>query len=227
MATPNRHKTPRSDERNVYKLFNTKKFGGYISRLRKKADMTQSELAEKLNLSRQAISKYEVGDSFPDISILILISNVFNIMLDELINSGEPTKGEVDIINSIAQKTDEPETINVSDIINLAPLLKPSILNRMAQGLGKQGIDISNIVTLAEYLSNDSVLKLLENATFDTINDEFLEKLIPFLDDTSKSIILEKVINGELGWHLIKTMLPYIEYMTQQIEAAVVEGVFI
>ncbi|HAN20970.1 MAG TPA: hypothetical protein DCP51_04745 [Clostridiales bacterium] len=189
--------------------------------------MTQSELAEKLNLSRQAISKYEVGDSFPDISILILISNVFNIMLDELINSGEPTKGEVDIINSIAQKTDEPETINVSDIINLAPLLKPSILNRMAQGLGKQGIDISNIVTLAEYLSNDSVLKLLENATFDTINDEFLEKLIPFLDDTSKSIILEKVINGELGWHLIKTMLPYIEYMTQQIEAAVVEGVFI
>jgi len=227
LATPNRHKTPRSDERNVYKLFNTKKFGGYISRLRKKADMTQSELAEKLNLSRQAISKYEVGDSFPDISILILISNVFNIMLDELINSGEPTKGEVDIINSIAQKTDEPETINVSDIINLAPLLKPSILNRMAQGLGKQGIDISNIVTLAEYLSNDSVLKLLENATFDTINDEFLEKLIPFLDDTSKSIILEKVINGELGWHLIKTMLPYIEYMTQQIEAAVVEGVFI
>ncbi|OGO87982.1 MAG: hypothetical protein A2Y15_03150 [Clostridiales bacterium GWF2_36_10] len=208
-------------------MFNTKKFGGYISRLRKKADMTQSELAEKLNLSRQAISKYEVGDSFPDISILILISNVFNIMLDELINSGEPTKGEVDIINSIAQKTDEPETINVSDIINLAPLLKPSILNRMAQGLGKQGIDISNIVTLAEYLSNDSVLKLLENATFDTINDEFLEKLIPFLDDTSKSIILEKVINGELGWHLIKTMLPYIEYMTQQIEAAVVEGVFI
>ena len=48
-------------------MFDIKKFGAYTSKLRKKADMTQSELAERLNLTRQAISKYECGDSFPDI----------------------------------------------------------------------------------------------------------------------------------------------------------------
>lgn len=44
-------------------MFSTQKFGGYLSRLRKERDMTQSELAEKLNLTRQSISKYETGVS--------------------------------------------------------------------------------------------------------------------------------------------------------------------
>jgi transcriptional regulator with XRE-family HTH domain len=205
-------------------MFNPKKFGAYISRLRKNADMTQSDLADKLNLTRQAISKYEVGDSFPDISILISIEETFGITLDELINSGEPTKGEALILGSIATGNNKILEHSVSDIVNLAPLLKPSILNKMAYGLSKQGIDISSIVTLAEYLSDDSVLNLLENATFDTISDELLEKLIPFLDEKSKGAIIEKIFDGELDWHMIKILIPYAEYMISQIEEAVVEG---
>ena len=69
-------------------MFEIKRFGAYISKLRKQADMTQSELAERLNLTRQAISKYECGDSFPDISILIEIADTFGITLDDLISSG-------------------------------------------------------------------------------------------------------------------------------------------
>ena len=57
-------------------MFDTKKFGIFLARQRKNADLTQSELAEKLNLTRQAISKYELGDSFPDISILIQIAEI-------------------------------------------------------------------------------------------------------------------------------------------------------
>ena len=66
-------------------MFSTQKFGGYLSRLRKERDMTQSELADKLNLTRQAVSKYETGDSFPDVSILVSIANIFHVTLDELI----------------------------------------------------------------------------------------------------------------------------------------------
>ncbi|MHB1484148.1 MAG: helix-turn-helix domain-containing protein [Saccharofermentanales bacterium] len=205
-------------------MFNTKKFGAYISRLRKNADMTQSELAEKLNLTRQAISKYEVGDSFPDISILVLIADIFGVKLDDLINSGEPSRSEALILGEIAIGNNDVVAQSVSDILNLAPLLKPSILTKMASGLSKQGIDISNVVILAEYLNNDGVIQLLENATFDTISDELLEKLVPFLDDKSKGNILQKILDGELDWHMIKVLLPYIEYMTSQIEAAVVEG---
>ena len=71
-------------------MFSTQKFGGYLSRLRKERDMTQSELADRLNLTRQAVSKYETGDSFPDVSILVSIANIFHVTLDELIRSGNP-----------------------------------------------------------------------------------------------------------------------------------------
>jgi transcriptional regulator with XRE-family HTH domain len=205
-------------------MFDTKKFGAHISRLRKNADMTQSELADKLSVTRQAVSKYEVGDSFPDISILLMIAEVFNTTLDTLISSGEPTKGEAEILEKAARSDIVTEINKVSDIVNLAPLLKPSVLGKMAEGLSRQGIDISNIVALAEYMNDESVMKLLENATFDTISDELLEKLIPFLDENSKNIIFERILEGELDYHLIKAILPFAEYLVPLIENAVVYG---
>lgn len=115
-------------------MFDTKKFGAYISKLRKNEDMTQSELGDRLNLTRQAISKYEVGDSFPDISILILIADLFKVTLDELINSGEPTKGEAAVLGSFAKGNNDLPDHEISDIINLAPLLKPSVLGKWHKG---------------------------------------------------------------------------------------------
>ena len=49
----------------------TLKIGQYIQHLRKAAGMTQKELAEKLNISFQAVSKWENGDTLPDTGILL------------------------------------------------------------------------------------------------------------------------------------------------------------
>ena len=205
-------------------MFHTQKFGAYFSRLRKSADMTQSELAEKLGLTRQAVSSYERGDSFPDVSILVLIADIFGVTLDDLINSGEPTRGESIILGNIAVGSDDVVAEKIEDIVNLAPLLKPSVLNKLSVGLTKKGIDISNIVSLAEYLNEDSVVALLENAAFDTISDELVEKLMPFLNDRSKAAVFQKILDGEMDWRLIKALLPYAEYMMTEMEAAVLEG---
>lgn len=204
-------------------MFDTKKFGAYVARKRKNADMTQSELAETLNLTRQAISKYETGDSFPDISILIKIAQIFNITLDELIHSGNPTKGEMKILKNFSDGEDE-NLVDIHDIVNLAPLIKPSILGAFSEKLNQNGIDISHIVSLFQYLNDDDVLQLINSIDYNTLNEELLEKLIPFLDITSKEMILKKIIEGENNWHLLKTILPYIQDMTRQLEAAVVDG---
>jgi transcriptional regulator with XRE-family HTH domain len=206
-------------------MFNTKRFGAYISKLRKDQDMTQSELGEILNVTRQAISKYEVGDSFPDISILILMAEIFDITLDELIRAGDPTKTEANLLCDIVYGHEEAIPSDVTDLINLAPLLKPSILSKLSSQLEKDGIDINHIVTLAEYLNDESVLNLLKNATFDTMNEDLLSKLIPFLDETSKMVLFEKILEGELDYHMISVLIPYAESTVSLIEAAVVEGV--
>lgn len=61
-------------------LFNEK-----LKMLRKESNLTQEELAEKLNVSRQAITKWESGDGTPDIENLKQISIVFDKTIDELI----------------------------------------------------------------------------------------------------------------------------------------------
>lgn len=56
-----------------------------LKKLRKTQNLTQEQLAEKLNVSRQAITKWETSDGTPDIENLKQISNFFNISIDELI----------------------------------------------------------------------------------------------------------------------------------------------
>ncbi len=53
--------------------------------IRKKNNLTQEQLAEKLNVSRQTVSNWENGKFYPDIDTLVKISNTFNISLDVLL----------------------------------------------------------------------------------------------------------------------------------------------
>lgn len=68
-----------------------------IYRLRRKSGLSQEQLAEKIGVSRQAISKWESGTSTPELEKLLALSECFNITLDDLI------KGE-----TINQDTKEP-----------------------------------------------------------------------------------------------------------------------
>lgn len=206
-------------------MFDTMKLGKAISTLRKKADMTQNEVADRLNLSRQAISKYERGESFPDISVLVMIAELFNVTLEQLINCGEPTKGESSILKNVANGNDNISVENIADVVNLAPLLKPSVLSKLSVKFQEQGIDISDIVILAEYLNDETVIKLIENATFNEISNELLEKFIPMLNHQSKEAIFQKILDGDMDWHFIKVLLPFADYIATQIEAAVIAGV--
>lgn len=64
------------------------KIGRYIQHLRKSAGMTQKELADKLNISFQAVSKWENGDTLPDTGILLELCDVLNTTADKLLNGG-------------------------------------------------------------------------------------------------------------------------------------------
>jgi len=205
-------------------MFDTQKFGGYLNRLRKNADMTQAEVADKLNVTRQAISRYEHGECFPDVSILVQIADIFHVTLDELIGAGEPSRGESAILSSVARGERAATPERIEDIVSLAPYLKPSVLGELSAGLAQQRIDISNIVALAEYLQDDSVIAMLKKANFDTIPLDLMEKLMPFLEAKSKAAIFDKILSGEMDWHFLYPMLLYSDSMNSQVEAAVVEG---
>ncbi len=65
-----------------------------LGALRREAGMTQSELAEKLNYSDKAVSKWERGESIPDVSVLKSIAELFGVSVDYLLTE-DHTPAEV------------------------------------------------------------------------------------------------------------------------------------
>ncbi len=69
------------------------KIGKFIAELRKEQNMTQSDLAEKLNISNRAVSKWETGKSLPDPGIMQELCSYLKINVNELL-AGERIKAD-------------------------------------------------------------------------------------------------------------------------------------
>ncbi|MGN0536129.1 MAG: helix-turn-helix domain-containing protein [Eubacterium sp.] len=67
--------------------------GENIATLRKINKLSQEEFAEKIGVTRQSISKWEKGDSVPDLESCVLIAKCFNVSIDDLVNYSEETNG--------------------------------------------------------------------------------------------------------------------------------------
>ena len=76
--------------------------GRFIANCRKEKGLTQAQLAEKLNITDRAISKWETGKSMPDSSIMLELCQILDISVNELL-SGE--KIEMENINKKADET--------------------------------------------------------------------------------------------------------------------------
>lgn len=61
-------------------------FRDNLIQLRKLNQMSQEELAEKLDVSRQTLSKWETGESLPDIAKATLLADIFGVSLDDMVN---------------------------------------------------------------------------------------------------------------------------------------------
>lgn len=80
-------------------MIDTKSIGERIKSCREQENITQEDLSQKLNVSRQSVSKWEKGTSLPDIDRLVSLSELFNISLDELITGKEPYTKKVIVKN--------------------------------------------------------------------------------------------------------------------------------
>lgn len=152
-------------------LFNEK-----LKKLRKENEFTQEELAEKLNVSRQAITKWESGDGTPDIENLKQISILFNTTIDELVKEDKDIKIEVKKKYSYIQELEIDHTkhfdINIAKIqeINIMPnseeKVKIEVLSNQEEKLdeaikikfddlyNKLDIDINNKNKIEDVITN-------------------------------------------------------------------------
>ena len=70
--------------------------GNRLYELRKQKGLSQEELANRLDVIRQTVSKWELGDSTPDLHKLVLLGELFEISLDELVLGKVPVTTKLD-----------------------------------------------------------------------------------------------------------------------------------
>ena len=63
------------------------KFGDNLKKIRKNKKMSQEELAEKVNVSRQSVSKWETGDAYPEMNNILELCKIFNCRINDLVHS--------------------------------------------------------------------------------------------------------------------------------------------
>lgn len=105
-------------------------FNNKLYELRKQKGFSQEELANRLNVSRQTISKWEVGESTPDMEKLAAISDLFEVSLDELVLDKAP-------------KAETTEQVVKSEFYSD---IKENILTEDNKKKAKKGVKIALIV---------------------------------------------------------------------------------
>ena len=95
-----------------------------LNRLRKEKGWSQEELGNRLNVSRQTVSKWELGSTTPELNKLMELSRIFQVSIDELVGSSNaPAEKEVVYVNVNLHY--EYNSRLRCEQVNLRPLIKP------------------------------------------------------------------------------------------------------
>lgn len=136
-----------------------REFGLFLNKLRKEKNLTQQDLADKLHVTRQAISKWEKGVGYPDISMLTSIAKELDVSVDELMNARKDFNAN--------KKNNKILIIVTSIILLLICLIFVANLNRdktpkMFKTIIDNVYEYSDEVIVEDYYHNDVSEKFRE-----------------------------------------------------------------
>ncbi len=154
------------------------KIGNFIAERRKSLNLTQMQLAEKLNITDRAVSKWETGLAMPNTSIMLDLCGILQISTDELL------KGELASTNNVTVKLDK-KTSNLSQNKTSFWILKsiPVIFGLLA--------------FILSFFTNGAILRLYEVYLFD-IHGAGCVRLISFFFGGGEVFSLRNEKLGEL-----------------------------
>ena len=159
--------------------------GNKIARLRKEKGYTQEEFSQLLDVTAQAVSKWENDLSCPDIMLLPKISQLLGISIDEML--GNP------VLQKQTEKPEEPkpDTSKLRLRINItSPNKKPvniSFPMAMVKRFTKIGTSISSIIDVNSPAIDSNKI----DSIFELINDGATGEILNITDENNQNIVIE------------------------------------
>ena len=93
------------------------KIGAFIAECRKEKQFTQQQLADKLNITNKAVSKWETGNGFPDITLLKELADILEVSVDEILNAKKNETASPYVEQLDKGSTTEKVAIHSSDVV--------------------------------------------------------------------------------------------------------------
>lgn len=128
-----------------------KQIGNFLKKLRKEKGITQEQFAEKLNVSARTVSRWETGSNMPDISLLVAISEFFDVSISEIINGERKSE--------IMEEVKEKEV--AEKLLDYAEAEKELLLKRV-RIISFVGLVSLLIGLFMETISSDSMIPVYE-----------------------------------------------------------------
>jgi transcriptional regulator with XRE-family HTH domain len=201
-------------------MINPKVTGAYITLLRKERDWTQLELAEKLHVTHQAVSRWETGESFPDLGTLAQLAQVFAVRMDTLLDGGQipySDPGRGNVLVEISQGNAEQVAHLVKEtpadlqaVIDAAPLTRPSMMNKIVDNMAGYKFSLEQAGALAPFISPAVLYSILDSLS-EPMNADALANLAPFLVHGDANRLLEDLPPGSLIITHLINLAPFLD----------------
>ncbi|MDO4815193.1 MAG: helix-turn-helix transcriptional regulator [Bacillota bacterium] len=133
------------------------RIGAFLKELRKEKDLTQEDLAEKLNVSGRTVSRWETGANMPDISLLVELAEFYGVSIPEIINGERKSETMNEEVKETALSlSDYAEEINKKIKMRLFWLTVAALIGMIAfVAIEAMGLDTPN--SLYERIASDGL----------------------------------------------------------------------
>ena len=162
-------------------MFDMQKIGKKIVALRREKNMTQTELADRLNVSFQAVSNWERGQSMPDISKLPELAEIFEVSIDALL--GARSRFVESVSEGKMEEYLESAEASPEEIAEAMPILTPNQVDAVMDK--KDTFDFEDISVFLPYMSEEDVAEIAVEMAKE---GKDVEKFLPHMyeDDVAK-----------------------------------------
>ncbi len=203
-------------------MLEMQRVGQKIAELRKASNMTQMELADKMNISFQAVSNWERGASMPDVFKLPELAKLFHVTIDELLGA----KSDL-IANAAADKMTDylaNNQVTPQELAQAAPVLKPAQVEAAVQKVPV--MQLKDLEDILPYVSKNMANELAKAAQ-NQGQFGYLEDIAPYISGEVLGEIVLTMIDNEEAIGCLADLMPYMgkEVAGQTVKRAAEAGI--
>lgn len=196
-------------------MFDQQRIGANIMKARKAKGLTQMALADGLNVSFQAVSNWERGQTCPDLSNLMELSRLLDISIDELLGNEREQEPAAAREPEVELPEAEPEARSqtMAELASCAPYLSTAAVDRLALQHLERGCTLWELSAVAPFLSREALgrLALASRNLGSTLFD--LSAIAPFLDSAVLGELVQRELKQgkRLGSGELAALLPFLD----------------